>query len=69
MEVNLTANDVYTLLEHLSGKIKDHQEIADIARKIAQEANFTNQEFEDMFGFSLYSPRDLLNLAGDRYDS
>ena len=68
MEVNLTANDVYTLLEHLSGKVESESELGDIARKLAQEANFTNQEFDDMFGFSIYSQRDLINLAGDRYE-
>jgi hypothetical protein len=65
MEVYLTANDVHTLLEHLSGEIKDYQEIADVARKIAREVSFTIQEFDDMFGFSIYSERDLINMAGD----
>jgi hypothetical protein len=68
MEVNLTANDVYSLLEHLSGKINDRSEIADVARKLAQEVSFTIQEFDDMFGFSIYSERDLINMAGDRYE-
>ena len=65
MEVNLTANDVYTLLEHLSGQIRDRTEIADVARKIAKEVSFTNQEFDDMFGFSIYSERDLIQMAGE----